>query len=1317
MRFSLPAFRLPSRRALLRAALWSLFVLYVGFAALTLVLRYWLLPELPRYQPEIEAAASRVLGTPVRLGQLRAHWTGLNPALTLENVRILNREGEVALRLARVEGVLSWHSLISLWRGEPRFALLALEKPELLIRRDAAGDIFVAGILLAGADEDKGDGQTLDWLLRQSRLRIHDARLIWQDDLRAAPPLDLRGVRLEWRNRGRHHAFGLTAEPPAALAAKLDLRGDFRGDAEWRDWRGQIYARLDAVDLAGGHPWFDAPIELERGHGAARLWLRRDQSGWQGTGDFALRETRLRLDAGLPMLDLARLQGRLQVTRGLENGAWRIASRNLTLDAHTADERAIRIPDLNLQLEWQGEQFPPRQGALFADTLDLTRLRQLAAWLPLPAASREMLATYQPRGVLKQVKLRWEMEKNPEESVLKKYSLDAAFSDLGVKAVGVLPGAAGLSGTLFADEQSGKLELDSKNASIALPAVFADPEFPLTRVQAQVAWQRNAEGVRADIRRLDFMSPHARGRVNGDYQSLPDAPGRINLQGDFTQAKATEVWRYIPRVAGEDVAHWLRGALLSGGGEAKLNLKGDLAHFPFAKTENEANPYGEFKITVKARDVKLKYGDNWPVIEGLEGDLEFGEGMKILARSGRTLGVKLQNTQVDIPTFAHHQHLLVAGEAVGATTEFLRFIDKSPVAASIDHFTRDMSATGNGRLELKLDLPLAKIENGTVWGRYHLENNTVTFLNGLPPASDVLGSLEFTETTVTAPEIRGVFLGAPLRLKVASEPGNGAVRIEANGGFTAKELARRFEYPGLSALSGSASWQAEIRMRKKTSDFLLTSSLEGLASSLPAPFTKPAGEILPFSLQKTSAGNASEQIKIGLGNDAKDAKRQFGALIMRRANGEIERGVVSIGQPAKLPEKGLLVFVKQDALDLDAWRAALTESNRQDGDTQGDAPLKLPFDLLALEAQKMTAFGQVFDAVSLRLRPEGERLRIMVAAQEMVGDLYWDSVGKGKLTADLRRVRLESGQGALAGEAQGGDKSALIDSLPGMDIRIDDFTYNKRRFGRVAVQAENVSGRWNLNQIVIENPAGKLTGNGLWHPGTNGRSSLDFKLDASDSGKLLERMGYPGAIRGGTAALSGSLNWNGSPLDFDTAALNGDLQLAAQKGQFSKIEPGVGKLLGLLSLQSFTRRLSLDFRDIFSEGFAYDSIAAKLHITEGVMTTDGDLQISGPSGKVLMNGKVDMKNETQNLRLTMQPELGGAAALGAAVATLNPLVGAAALLAQNFLKNPLNKIFSLKYTVTGTWAEPNVERVPMLPNESEAPVNQPIQFISEEKTP
>jgi hypothetical protein len=95
-------------------------------------------------------------------------------------------------------------------------------------------------------------------------------------------------------------------------------------------------------------------------------------------------------------------------------------------------------------------------------------------------------------------------------------------------------------------------------------------------------------------------------------------------------------------------------------------------------------------------------------------------------------------------------------------------------------------------------------------------------------------------------------------------------------------------------------------------------------------------------------------------------------------------------------------------------------------------------------------------------------------------------------------------------------------------------------------------------------------------------------------------------------------------------------------------------------------------------------------INSGVMRTDR-LQIDGPSAQVVMRGEADLKNETQQLKVTVQPELGGSAALG--VAVINPLAGVATLLADKILQGPLNKVFSFEYLVTGKWDDPKVERI------------------------
>ena len=189
--------------------------------------------------------------------------------------------------------------------------------------------------------------------------------------------------------------------------------------------------------------------------------------------------------------------------------------------------------------------------------------------------------------------------------------------------------------------------------------------------------------------------------------------------------------------------------------------------------------------------------------------------------------------------------------------------------------------------------------------------------------------------------------------------------------------------------------------------------------------------------------------------------------------------------------------------------------------------------------------------------------------------------------------------------------------------------------------------------------------------------------------------------------MTGDLQWGGPPTGIHYPSLNGQLNVNVEKGQFNKLEPGVGKLLGLISLQSLPRRLTLDFRDIFSDGLAFDSIEGKLAVRKGVMRTIEPLRIAGPAAQVEMQGETDLKSETQDLQLTVRPELGGLAAVGTA-ALVNPVVGAAALVANTVLQKPLNRLFSYRYHVTGTWSDPQIDKA------GEAP---PQPTRDEEKKP
>ena len=137
--------------------------------------------------------------------------------------------------------------------------------------------------------------------------------------------------------------------------------------------------------------------------------------------------------------------------------------------------------------------------------------------------------------------------------------------------------------------------------------------------------------------------------------------------------------------------------------------------------------------------------------------------------------------------------------------------------------------------------------------------------------------------------------------------------------------------------------------------------------------------------------------------------------------------------------------------------------------------------------------------------------------------------------------------------------------------------------------------------------------------------------------------------------------------------------------------PYVSCLLGVLSLQALPRRITLDFRDVFSEGFAFDRISGSISVTAGVLRTD-DLEIRGPAARVRLKGAADVAAETQDLEVEVQPTLSESVAIGAAASLVNPVAGVVTYLAQKALRDPIEKLFAYNYTITGTWSDPEVAR-------------------------
>ena len=1235
---------------------------FFTLATALLVLRYGLLPNIERYRPEIVARVAAVVGLPVKIGRIEAEWLGLRPQINLSDVRIYDAEGREALVLPSVENILSWRSLA---HGQLRLHALRVEGLRLSVRRDGAGAFYVAGIKVAPAPGETGFS---DWLLAQDDIEIRGAEIEWFDEKRAAAPLMLTGINLRLRNDGERHAVGLAGRLPEALGTTLEFRAELQGAslAQAATWSGRAYAELGQTDLAAWRAWFDYPIAFQSGRGALRLWGAVEGGTLrQATADIALAAVSAKLGEDLPPLELGAVTGRLQA-RLLPDG-YQLTARKLAL----TPQGEPALAPMDFQVAWKAES-----GTANANALELAPLAHFAEALPLPVELRRLALELEPRGQLGDVRFEWQ---GPVAAPAQ-YRARARFFDLGIKPRETVPGFARLAGSIEATDAGGRLYLQSRGAELELPRVFQEPRLTFDTLNGQVDWKR-ADGVlNVQLASLTFTNTDLSGNAFGSYAYSGEGPGTLDLSAVLNRADAKNLARYLPlgAIMGEKPREWLLKGILAGqASDVQVRLQGDLREFPFADPAR-----GQFLVTARVHHGLLHYADGWPRIEDIEADLAFERNrMDLTGRAGRTLGASLHDVKVSMPELrSRTPRVEVSGQAQGPTAEFLKFLQSSPLRTGAGRFTETMSAAGDGRLSLKLELPLADLAKTKVTGEYELAANQVVLHRVLPPLEQARGKLAFTESSFAVREARGEIFGGPVSITGGTRP-SGAIEFVARGEAQPAELGPLLDTPLRKYLSGSALYVANVSLRDGLQRVVVDSSLRGVASALPPPLEKAAADALPLRVDYQPAeGGARDRILVSLA-------RVAAAEVHRRREGtemQVRRAGVSLtpaGPSVRLPDRsGVLVYGSLPALDVDRWRAVLPAGG---GET-------LPASL-EVRVGRVEFYGKRLNNVALRGSAEAGSWSAVVDADEMAGQLSYNPEGNGQLVARMLHFTVPRTTDESASTTPG--------ELPAIDFTAERFNLRGKPLGKVEFNAKRDGADWFIEKLAMTNPDASLNASGRWRRGAQPASELDFRLDAADVGKFLGRVGYPNMVLGAKAELSGSVRWQGELVAFDYPSLSGDLKLSAEDGQFLEIDPGIGKLISLMNLQALPRRIALDFRDVFSKGFRFDKIDAASGLEHGTMQLK-NFRMSGPAAEVAMSGEVDIAQETQDLKLRIVPSLGGTAST--AVAIVNPVAGVAAAIAQRVLKNPLGQIFAYEYEVRGGWTDPKVEKVSKLPSPNEA---------------
>ncbi|HET8700781.1 MAG TPA: YhdP family protein [Nitrococcus sp.] len=1234
---------------LLKALAAALVAAAIALAVLRLAVAY-----APAFHGQIQALLAHWLDRPVAIATLDARLIGFTPELILHGVRIGGGLGRPPdLTAARLEvSIDPWQTLRSLGL---RLAELSIDKLTVTLTRRADGRIVL------GEEANRPSGPLLASI---SGLRLRDASVRLIDQRRAAI-WRLQDLQARfWGAAEVHHLAARFTPVQPRLAQQVELalswHGESRALAE-SNATGYLHllaARFDRISAALPPAW---SVPVASGQGDARIWvsLRR------GKLEEVAVDTSMR-DLGFGSTGAVRLQ------RLAGRGHWERSGAGWNLDINDLrlqrpDGLAAPPSDLSIRYStgaggaelWRARASSLRLG-------DLAALVQTNEWLPLKW--RERIVQLAPRGEVCDAALVIQSA-NQERH----WRLSGRFQGFAVQPAERLPGLSAGVGRFLLTDRGGRVRLDARDASLMLPELLPRA-VALARLRLQSEW-RLADG------RLQLVVPRLQASSSAGELDAQLGLWLGGRQGPFIEARArlrhgdaSQIRQYLPeRIMAKRLSEWLHNAIRAGHVQADLVLRGLARDFPYRKGE------GVFDVEAQVDDLDFAYYPGWPALAGVSGRLSF-HGGEFTAEidSARLYRSRLLHAMAAIPDLARPR-LTVRGRFAGPGDDLVRFLRESPLGHERAAL-RQISLAGQQRLDLQLVFPFGgrpiEVAGGIDLRGARLAANKL----GLA-IDDLTGHIDFDTDGVGWDRLRGRFDGQPLVSQAMTSGPPGARRIRIDTRFrsslagllgTDSSLAARFP--------GTADWRLEIdsngfRAAEGLVNVTLESELRGVQVNLPQPFAKPASVSRRLSVQAQLDSTGLEPIRVYY------AQAGSAVLALAPHTWTVERLGVHLGSgKARLPRRpGTWLTGTLAQLDL----AGLT------GWRPGGQPIALP-PLRVVDLQIGTcswARTELVRALRISARRRADGWFANLTGPDLAGWIHWPQNGQDRVLVNLARLHLTGWPEFDAGRARLQARSL---NLPGIDLDIADLRVAGGDFGHFSMRLSRMDGALVLETMHLTGPLLEAKAAGRWDAGgQRGRSAVDLSVRSKDTGKALALFGFATAIDNGKTRAQAHLQWPGGLLDFGSASVAGEVQFTVRDGSLLQIQPGVGRIFGLLSVATLPRRLTLDFSDLFGKGLAFDRIKAAFRLENGTARPE-IFYIDSPAARIEVSGPIDLVRRQYDQTVTVMPHFSSAVSLLGGLAG-GPLAGVILFLTQKLLLADMEQLAQNHYRITGSWEHPRIE--------------------------
>ena len=1225
--------------------------------------------QLPSYQGEIWEWVQTELGVSLNFSQMDARWSLLGPEFSFRDATVTRIGAEADPILSAVEAsiTLSAAALISDRRLEVN--RLTLEGSNLRLERTGGGTLRLANL-----PEDESVQTEISLAdIPEVTIVVDNGSFTFADDIRQRE-WTFEDVRLQLVREADSISVEARANPPRDLAERFEVSAELAAEGRLRDpqsqWR--LFGEARGLDLASLSDLLDVAMPLPAsGSGDVSFWVDFfGREAQQATLAMELAELRVG-DVGGGDPDYEQINVTLEGSR-LDSG-WAFSASNLELE-----RRGLAWPSgTDIDVQMRHDDAGLASLSLRGSFLRLEDLAPFVAAVP-SGGFADLWSELQPGGDVRDAEARLVRGRDSW-----RYSVVGLFDNLRSEPRDFWPGLQGVSGALRMDSSSGRLDLDSRGARLDWPFLFSEP-LEVDELTGRLTWRQGPSGLALAGDDLVFSTPDGQTRSALELTwPDPGGPPVVALQSEIRDLDAAGAGRYFPVGFFPQVTAYLSRAIVGGRiPQAEVSLVGPLAAFPFANGE------GQFRAQARIEDGSMAYVENWPAAEDLDAVVTFTNAGWEATGSGRVLGSRSENLRVGIADM-RDPVLSVTASTAGPLEDVLRYLREAPMIAR--HLGPDLqrlqSAAGTADLTLALELPLLDRTGYRLGAGLEIAGGELSIDGFGPTVTGIHGGLRLENVEVTSRgSLMASFLDAPVLVNVtaAGEPGYLA-DIGFEGAFNADSLQTAFALPFPEQARGVSGWQGHILLpenrfvqaRREPLRINLSTDLAGVELRFPEPLGKPPEQGAQLDLEVVFVEADRLNINGRLGED------QRFALSFRNRGGELSfrRGGIRFGgaEPLLPPRDGLSLNGELGSVNFDDWWALF----RRQVPAGSAARLLLGGEL---EIVDFTAYGQPLGPTDLSLRLQAARWQLQVESEPVAGVISWplDLGDRPQMLAELARLHVSTDDMSAASNPDPRD-------LPGVLAHIDDFSVGPRRYG--AFDADIRAHPEGLEIVSLSGRSDSffMEGSGSWHQRPQGQETrLVLSASSEDVAGALEQLGFDPITEAESGQLALNVYWPSGPAPGWENSITGGLNLRLERGSILNLDPGAGRMVGLMSIAALPRRLALDFRDVFNRGLVFDEMSGDFVIIDGDAYTD-NLRLAGPVVDIGLVGRTGLRDRDYEQHAVVTSEPGRI--LPAVGFLAGPQVGAALLLFSEIFKEPLTGVGRVSYCVTGSWSEPVVERL------------------------